>query len=218
MATWRVAAWPGPARGVLIAFHPVRSKPARTTKGSIMADSSPLAGLLDRAGNVFTLAGKLGWKFLPATFAELVGALGELREETESPPKRFDGIARLLRDVGRNAKEVRERLDKGTDPAFLESCAVQRCGTGQAKKLKNAPEPMIRSRSSVSLAHGAILRWTIVPLPAAPLGTNCAKIAPATVGGQVGNGFYRGKWIALSAALGDLDWPHQLTPTGGQGP
>ena len=50
-------------REELFAFHLARSEPIRSTKGDIMADSSPLADLLDRAGEVFTLAGGLGRAF-----------------------------------------------------------------------------------------------------------------------------------------------------------
>jgi hypothetical protein len=97
-------------------------------KGNIMADSSPLDGLLDRAGNVFSLAGKLGrafqeegqsravffdpsiWKRHEPTFNEFCEELLELRDATQKPPDGFEPVAAQLLAAARLAKRLRDCL------------------------------------------------------------------------------------------------------------
>lgn len=93
-----------------------------------MADTSPLAGLLDRAGLVFSLADQLGWAFQreregqgkvvkvvdptswechrPA-FDEFCAAVLELREPMQNPPDGFAPVAQALLDAARLAKQIR---------------------------------------------------------------------------------------------------------------
>jgi len=136
----RQAAWAG-AGSFSFAFHPARPKPARTTKGKIMADSSPLAGLLDRAGNVFSVAGKLGrafheehqaqrgqvdaasWDRHKPAFDEFCAALLDLRDAMQNPPDGFAPVAKPLLEAARIAKSIREamqRPDGRTWAAYLE--------------------------------------------------------------------------------------------------
>lgn len=81
-----------------------------------MADSSPLAGLLARAGDVFSLAGKLGrafheehqeqraqidaagWSRHAVAFDELCTALLVLKGAMQNPP---DGFARKPEQKGK---------------------------------------------------------------------------------------------------------------------
>jgi hypothetical protein len=110
-------------------------------KGNIMADSSPLAGLLDRAGKVFSLAGKLGRAFYeerqgqgrqidPAgwyrhapEFDEFCAALLNLRDAMQNPPDGFGPVAKPLLEAARIAKGIRDamqRPDGRTWAAYLE--------------------------------------------------------------------------------------------------
>jgi hypothetical protein len=101
-----------------------------------MADESPLAGLLDRAGNVFSLAGKLGrafheegqsraiffdptiWQRHAPTFNEFCAALLDLREPMQNPPDGFGPVAQHLLQAAKLAKGIRDTL--GRDGGFTD--------------------------------------------------------------------------------------------------
>jgi len=106
-----------------------------------MADENPLAGLLDRAGNVFSLAGKLGrafheehqwqrgqidpagWNRHAPEFDEFCAALLDLREPMQNPPDGFGPVAKPLLEAARIAKGIRDamqRPDGRTWAAYLE--------------------------------------------------------------------------------------------------
>ncbi len=106
-----------------------------------MADSSPLAGLLDRAGKVFSLAGKLGrafheehqgqgrqiapsgWNHHATAFDEFCAALLDLRDAMQNPPDGFAPVAKPLLEAARIAKGIRvamQRPDGRTWAAHLE--------------------------------------------------------------------------------------------------
>lgn len=90
-----------------------------------MADT-PLAGLLDRAGEVFGLANSLGWDFQQAhreqggffeagaesprkryheRIADFENAVQSLQDEITNPPTGFDDVAEQLRKAGKLARE-----------------------------------------------------------------------------------------------------------------
>lgn len=91
-----------------------------------MADSSPLDGLLDRAGNVFTLAGKLGgslqaefqkqglvetvdstdWNRHASDFDAFCSKLLELRDSMQNPPDGFASVAEHLLAATRIVREI----------------------------------------------------------------------------------------------------------------
>jgi hypothetical protein len=98
-----------------------------------MAEEDPLAGLLDRAGNVFSLAGKLGRAFYeehreqqsrpgfidPATwdrhahgFNEFCAAVLDLREPMQNPPDGFKPVAKPLVEAARIAKGIRDAMQR----------------------------------------------------------------------------------------------------------
>jgi hypothetical protein len=95
-----------------------------------MADSSPLAGLLDRAGNVFSLAGKLGrafheegesrainfdpsiWQHHAPTFNEFCAALLDLRNAMQNPPDGFSPVGERLLQAAKLAKGIRDTLTR----------------------------------------------------------------------------------------------------------
>lgn len=104
-----------------------------------MAGEHPLAGLLDRAGNVFTLAGELGrtfheqrssrsrihdtsiWQRHAPTFNKFHDAILELREPMRNPPDGFAPVAEQLLKVARIAKGIRDTLDRDHRfPAYLD--------------------------------------------------------------------------------------------------
>jgi hypothetical protein len=94
-----------------------------------MADPSPLVGLLDRAGRVFTLAGQLAraftdeydqqgsglrtvdptaWVRQQPAFNVFCNALLELRDEMQPPPGGFAPVAEVLMEAARVAKQIRD--------------------------------------------------------------------------------------------------------------
>jgi hypothetical protein len=171
-------------------------------KGNIMADSSPLAGLLDRARKVFSLASKLSWRFLPATLSELIGSLGELRDAIQSPPERFEAIAKLLGDTARNAKDVRDRLENGADPAFLESYlpvfgAIAEAGGREIDKARRSDDPLafVGAPAASNLAGIDIMADSSARTPSGVSWETLCRMYPATFSGLVGDGFYRKRWI-----------------------
>lgn len=106
-----------------------------------MADSSPLAGLLDRAGKVFSLAGNLGrafheehqgqgrqidpagWNRHAPDFDNFCAALLDLRDAMQNPPDGFAPVAESLMEAARIAKGIRDamqRADCRTWAAYLE--------------------------------------------------------------------------------------------------
>ncbi len=121
------AAWAGAHSEPFVARRP---KPVRSTKGNIMADENPLAGLLDRAGKVFFLAGELGRAFHekfqrqgrqidPAdlnhhapTFNKYCAALLDLRDAMQNPPDGFATVAKPLLEAARSAKDIRDTLQR----------------------------------------------------------------------------------------------------------
>ncbi|MDB5340354.1 MAG: hypothetical protein JWN70_5973 [Planctomycetaceae bacterium] len=98
-----------------------------------MADSSPLGGLLDRAGKVFTLAGDLarlinderksGFVLYDPTFRDRIvppfsqfwEALLQSREEMENPPAEFASVAEYLRHAAQIATKMRPALMREID-------------------------------------------------------------------------------------------------------
>ena len=90
-----------------------------------MADSSPLAGLVDRAGNVFSLAGRLGrlfrevgrrraarfdpsiWEQHAPVFNDFCSGLFELGDAIQNPPDGFEPVAERLLAAARLAKQMR---------------------------------------------------------------------------------------------------------------
>ncbi len=95
-----------------------------------MADESPLGGLLDRASDVFSLAGKLGrefheerlsergpinrdgWQRHAPDFDKFCSALLELREEIQNPPDGFAAVAVPLLEAARIAKGIRDAMQR----------------------------------------------------------------------------------------------------------
>jgi hypothetical protein len=95
-----------------------------------MDDESPLAGLLDWAGKVFSLAGKLGrafheehqgqgrqidqagWNRHTADFDEFCAALLDLRDAIQNPPEGFGPVAKPLLEASRIAKGIRDAMQR----------------------------------------------------------------------------------------------------------
>lgn len=95
-----------------------------------MADSSPLAGLLDRAGNVFSLAGKLGrafheehqgqhaqidaasWKRHAGVFDEFCTKILDLQSSMQNPPDGFASVAEQLLEAAHIAKGIRDTMQR----------------------------------------------------------------------------------------------------------
>jgi hypothetical protein len=97
-----------------------------------MADVSPLAGLLDRAGNVFFLALQLGrtfheerqiqggvgridptgWDRHQPAFNEFCAAVLDLRDAMQNPPDGFAPVAQALMKAAGVAKEIRDTMQK----------------------------------------------------------------------------------------------------------
>lgn len=96
-----------------------------------MADSTPLAGLLDRAGSVFSLADRLGfafrdeydrqgtglrtvdptaWSRHKAAFNTFSAAVLDLRDEMQNPPNGFAPVAQVLMEAARLAKQIRDTM------------------------------------------------------------------------------------------------------------
>jgi hypothetical protein len=111
----------------LVAFHPAPAGPG--TKGEVMADTPPPAGLLDRAGRVFSLAAQLAHAFAnecerqgdglrridPAAwgrrqpaFDVFCEALLDLRDEMQNPPDGFAPVAEVLMEAARVAGRIRD--------------------------------------------------------------------------------------------------------------
>src|SRR5262245_40999810 len=109
-----------------------------------MADTSPLAGLLDRAGRVFSLAGQLAcaftdeydrqgdvprqidpaaWSRQQPSFNGFCDALLDLSDEMQNPPDGFAPVARVLMEAARVAKQIRDGMqtpDGRTWQSFLD--------------------------------------------------------------------------------------------------
>jgi hypothetical protein len=96
-------------------------------KGETIVDSSALSDLLDRANDVFWLAGKLGrdfhdehqqpryidppgWKQHAPTLNEFFEAVLNLREEMQNPPKGFAPVAERLLEAARIARALRNSV------------------------------------------------------------------------------------------------------------
>jgi len=192
VATWH-AKRPGPARGVsLFAFRPGWPKPARTTKGEIMADSSPLAGPLDSAGKVFSLAGELGRDFEqehrsqgPVFMAggessrerhrekinEFIAAVLDLRNAIENPPEGFEIVAEQLRNAGKLAHHFpqlsgRDILDQWPDLNRVAHDGYQ--AVKEAAKAQRLDDP-----------------FAFVDAPAAPSALSLLDRFPTTPAGHV---------------------------------
>src|SRR4051812_42107463 len=96
-----------------------------------MADQSLLAGLLDRAGHVFSLAVQLSrafqdednrrstgygtkrvdptaWGRQQPAFNVFCNALLDLRDEMQNPPDGFAPVAEVLREAAHIAKQIRD--------------------------------------------------------------------------------------------------------------
>jgi hypothetical protein len=107
-------------------------------KGNLMADSSSLAGLLDRAGNVFLLASQLGrafhdergsagglrqidpegWDRHQPAFSAFCDAVLELRDAIQNPPNGFAPVAEALRRTALVAKQIRDAMQTANGRAF----------------------------------------------------------------------------------------------------
>jgi hypothetical protein len=109
-----------------------------------VADPSPLAGLLDRAGRVISLAGQLAraftdeydrqgsglrtvdptaWGRQQPAFNVFCNALLELRDEMQNPPDGFEPVAEVLMNAARVAKQIRDVMqttDGQTWQSFLD--------------------------------------------------------------------------------------------------
>ncbi|MBY0460480.1 MAG: hypothetical protein K2V38_24460, partial [Gemmataceae bacterium] len=97
-----------------------------------MADATPPAGLLDRAGHVFFLADQLGrsfqnehqrqgeqnlidpaaWHRLRPDVEELGAAVLELREVIQNPPDGFAVVAAALREAAQLVRAIRDTVQK----------------------------------------------------------------------------------------------------------
>lgn len=95
-----------------------------------MADTSPLAGLLDRAGKVFLLAWRLGrtfqqergtedgvrqidpegWDRHEPAFNEFCAAVLDLRDTMQNPPEGFAPVAQSLLKAAGVAKQIRDAM------------------------------------------------------------------------------------------------------------
>ena len=96
-----------------------------------MADTSPPAGLLDRAGRVFSLAWQLArafteeynrqgtghktvdptaWGRQRPAFEEYCAAVLELREVVQQPPAGLEPVAEALRQAAQTAKQIRDTM------------------------------------------------------------------------------------------------------------
>jgi|GEM_PF-3071927 len=101
-----------------------------------MADTSPLAGLLDRAGEVFSLAGKLGrafheehqerridpagWNHHAVEFDQFCAAVLELRNAMQNPPDGFAPLTKPLLEAARVAKSKRAAMQRPDGRAWAE--------------------------------------------------------------------------------------------------
>src|SRR5437762_1943537 len=98
-----------------------------------MADTSPPAGLSDRAGRVFSPAGQLGrdfqderkrqggglrrvdphgWDRHQPTFTEFCTAVLELHDGMTNPPAGFAPVAAALMEAARVAKQIRDAMQR----------------------------------------------------------------------------------------------------------
>jgi hypothetical protein len=95
-----------------------------------MAGTSPLAGLLDRAGNVFALAWQLGqlfreergtrggvrtidpggWDRHQPAFNQFCAAVLSLRDAMQAPPDGFAPVAKVLLNAAAVAKQIRDAM------------------------------------------------------------------------------------------------------------
>jgi hypothetical protein len=112
-----------------------------------MADTSPLAGLLDRAGNVFSLAGQLGrafreehgtaggfrqidptgWDRHQPAFKEFCAAVLDLCDAMQNPPDGFAPVANALRKAAGVAKQIRDAMGTPhghTEASYLGCCSL----------------------------------------------------------------------------------------------
>jgi hypothetical protein len=95
----------------------------------IMADPTGLAGLLDRAGNVFSLAGKLGrafqeehqqqapiddrdWSRHAAEFGKFCDAVVAMRDAIQDSPEGFAPVAEQLIDAASVAKQIQDAMQR----------------------------------------------------------------------------------------------------------
>jgi len=106
-----------------------------------MADTSPLAGLLDRAGHVFGLANELGWAFSKdrkrrgegfklsdphgwerheSDFNEFYSSLLELQAPMQNPPAGFAPVAEVLLKTAQIAKQIRDTMQTADGRAGAE--------------------------------------------------------------------------------------------------
>lgn len=106
-----------------------------------MADSSPLAGLLHRAGNVFSLADQLGfafrqervsqgeglrqidpkgWERHQPAFNEYCAAVLDLREAIQNPPDGFAPVAQALLKAAEVAKQIRDAMQTAEGQTWAE--------------------------------------------------------------------------------------------------
>ncbi len=131
-----------------------------------MADSSPLAGLLDQADHVFSLAGKLGrafheehrqrreqivaarWEQHAETFKDFCASVLGLRDAIQNPPDGFTPVVKPLLEAARIAKEIRDTIQKPGGPYwsacldfFPELNSVAESGSRAVQQALNAIKP-----------------------------------------------------------------------------
>jgi hypothetical protein len=131
-----------------------------------MADNSPLAGLLDRAGHVFYLAFQLGrtfqeergtgggvrqvdptsWGRHQPAFNEYCAAILDMRDAMQNPPDGFALVAQALMKAAAVAKQIRDAMQTAegqTWAAFLnffpELNSVAAAGHEAIKEVTEAP-------------------------------------------------------------------------------
>jgi hypothetical protein len=105
-----------------------------------MADSSPLAGLLDRAGHVFDLTWQLGrtfqeergtggglrqidprsWSRHQPTFNKFCNAVLDLRDAMQNPPDGFGPVAQALLKSAGVAKTIRDTMQTAAGQTWAE--------------------------------------------------------------------------------------------------
>jgi hypothetical protein len=102
-------------------------------KGEPMAETSPLASLLDLAGEIFSLAHQLGesfhqralspaslfdpsaWEAIAPMFDEFCATPLDLRDAMQNPPKGFTAVAQVLLEAAGIAREIRAKVKSADD-------------------------------------------------------------------------------------------------------
>lgn len=164
-----------------------------------MADPSPPAGLLDRAGRVFSLAAQLGrafqneheaqrrahridssaWGRLRSGFDEFCAAVLELQGAMQNPPAGFAPVAEVLLEAARVARQIRATTQNAECFAqatyldfFLHFNSVAASGEGSISglmKARRSADPFAFLDEPVADNASGIDTTPIVPKPPEPL-------------------------------------------------